>query len=276
MLPYYENRLTDYYAFEWDRPFSWPQHLHHHMEVVYVVEGEVEVTIDFQSRRMRAGDLAVVFPHCVHGYTIADDCPPGTLFWGIVAAPTLAGDFTEELFRYLPNHPFVSAESIPDEALYALQRLFMERLRFRPLVAKSYLQLLLSLIWPVLDVTADKQAQWLDDIPHQAIRYVMEHYREPIQARTVAEALGISPSRLSRIFSTRLHMGFNQYLNQLRIQAAQDLLRSTACPIIEIMLQVGFESQSNFNRVFREASGVSPQEYRRRAQRQEPETTDTP
>lgn len=268
MQPYYENRATDYYAFEWNDPRTWAQHLHHQMEVVYVVSGEADVTIDFESRRLYTGDLAVVFPHCVHGYTIAADCPPGTRFWGIMATPTLAGDFEEALSRSLPRCPFVSAEKIEEEAVYALQRLFRERRLFRPLVAKSYLQLLLSLIWPALDVTVDRKKQ-VDNTPHQAIRYVMEHYRQPLQARMVSAELGISPSHLARIFSTRLHMSFNEYVNQLRIQAAQDMLRSTTYPITEVMLKAGFESQSAFNRIFREILGVSPREYRQREQQKE-------
>ena len=266
MLPYYENRTTDYYAFEWNDPRIWAQHVHHQMEVVYVVRGEVDVTIDFQSRQSYKGDMAVVFPHCAHGYTIAHDCPPDTRFRGIMVSSALAGDFSEALSQHFPRQPFISAKDMGTDAAYALHQLFMERHYFRPQVAKSYLQLLLSLIWPKLDVTIDAKQQ-LDDTAHRAIQYVMEHYRQPLQARMVSKALGISPSHLARIFSNRLHMGFNEYVNQLRIQSAQDMLRSTDRPIIDIMLQTGFENQSTFNRVFRDIHGISPREYRHKTRK---------
>ena len=57
-------------------------------------------------------------------------------------------------------------------------------------------------------------------------------------------------------------MSFNDYINRLRVQAAQDLLRSTDRPVTEVMLEVGFESQSTFNRVFRDIQGITPREYR--------------
>ena len=78
----------------------------------------------------------------------------------------------------------------------------------------------------------------------------------------MAAQLGVSTSYLARIFSRRLHMSFNDYINRLRVQAAQDLLRSTDRPVTEVMLEVGFESQSTFNRVFRDIQGITPREYR--------------
>ena len=94
----------------------------------------------------------------------------------------------------------------------------------------------------------------------------MEHYRQPLLAKQVAAELGITQSHLARIFSKRLHTGFNEYVNKLRIQMAQDLLCTTNRPITDIMLDTGFESQSTFNRAFREIHGISPREYRRRFQ----------
>ena len=116
--------------------------------------------------------------------------------------------------------------------------------------------------------SASKQQR--DDTAHRAIRYVVEHYRQPLQAKEVARELEISPSHLARIFSTRLHMGFNEYVNRLRVQAAQDLLQSTSRPVTEIMLDTGFESQSTFNRAFREIYGVSPRVYRQQLEASKP------
>lgn len=261
MLPHYENRANDYFAFEWHSPHPWSLHLHPQLEILYVEEGEIDVTVDFQTRRLRNGDVAVAFPHCVHGYEAPDGQRESGHFCGLVIMPELAGDFCELLSQHFPHQPFLTADKLSEESRYALRQLFAEREHFRPLVAKSYLQLLLACIWPALEAVPDND-QHQKDTPHQAIRYVMEHYRQPLQAKEVAAALHISPSHLARIFSTRLHMGFNEYVNRLRVQTAQSLLRSTNHPITDIMLDTGFESQSTFNRAFREIHGVSPREYR--------------
>lgn len=265
MLPYYENRTNEFFSFTWRGKNGWPQHLHHQIEIVFVTTGFADVTIDFRTRRLYSGDLAIVFPHCVHGYQISADCPPDNLFWGIMVVSHLIGDFNNLMSQHLPREPFVSAETLGKEGAYVVQQLFKERSNQRPFVTKAYLQLLLALIWPALNVIQEKE-QRLDDTPHRAIRYVVEHYRQPLQAKEIAAALGITQSHLARIFSQRLHMGFNDYVNRLRVQTAQDLLRSTNRPITEIMLDVGFESQSTFNRAFREIHGCSPREYRQQVQ----------
>lgn len=264
MNPFYENRSTEYYAFDWEKPFAWPQHLHHHIEIIYVVHGEAEVTIDLQPDTLRQGDLLLAFPYCVHSCAIPDNCLPGTHVRGMLLALSLTGNFAETLLKSQPRHPIIRAEECSAEITFALEHLLDEQDHFRPQIAKSYSQLLLALLWPLLDVVTVNERS--ADDAYRAVRYVIEHYREPLQARMVSEALGISPSRLARLFSSRLHIGFNEYLNQLRVQAAQDLLRSTSDPIIDIMMKTGFENQSTFNRVFHDMLGVSPREYRQKQQ----------
>lgn len=265
MLPYYEKRPTEFYVFEWHDKYAWALHLHQQLELLYVENGMVEVTVDFQTRCLHTGDLAVIFPNCVHSYQVPEDALPSNHLYGMVIVPQLAGDFCEPLSQYVPQKPFIPADRLEEEAVYAIKRLYRPADPFRPIVAKSYLQLLLACVWPELAPVQDKNHRF-DDIPYRAIRYVMEHYRQPLLAKQVAAELGITQSHLARIFSQRLHMGFNEYVNQLRIQMAQDLLRTTGRPITDIMLDTGFESQSTFNRAFRDIHGISPREYRRQMQ----------
>ena len=269
LLPHFENRAADYYAFDWVGPQTWAQHLHYQLEMVYVEKGMLDVTIDFQTWHLRAGDLAIIFPYCVHGYHIDPDCAPDNHVLGIMALPPMAGEFEERLPVQLPQSPVLTGDQLNEEIIQAWYRLFIEREHYRPMIAKFYLQLLLALLWPLMEVSSASKQQ-RDDTAHRAIRYVVEHYRQPLQAKEVARELEISPSHLARIFSTRLHMGFNEYVNRLRVQAAQDLLQSTSRPVTEIMLDTGFESQSTFNRAFREIYGVSPRVYRQQLEASKP------
>ena len=79
----------------------------------------------------------------------------------------------------------------------------------------------------------------------------------------LAQALNVSPFQLSRVFSERLHMGFNEYLNALRVDYARELLRETDLPITQLAFECGFESQRTFNRAFREQTGQSPRQFRK-------------
>ena len=74
----------------------------------------------------------------------------------------------------------------------------------------------------------------------------------------------IRDSYLSHTFSARLQMSFREYLNRIRLEYAMQLIRTTGKPLTEIWEDAGFESQRSFNRVFRDAAGMTPKEYRSR------------
>ena len=261
MLPFYESWDSDFHAFEWTSSHSFLPHLHHELELMYVAQGSIDVEINFERQRLEAGDLAVILPHSVHAYDIPVPAPETVQLWGMVIAPSLTGDFAPHINGAAARHPFLTAAELEPAAVMSIEGMFHTHYGARPLVVRAYLQLLLACIWPTLAVepSSDRQAE---DMLFQVIQYMLEHYRQPLQAKDVAAQLGVSTSYLARIFSRRLHMSFNDYINRLRVQAAQDLLRSTDRPVTEVMLEVGFESQSTFNRVFRDIQGITPREYR--------------
>ena len=74
----------------------------------------------------------------------------------------------------------------------------------------------------------------------------------------LAKMVYLSPAYLSRVFKQETGMNFNEYLNRVRIQKAQELLRIREIRMTDISLMVGFEDQSYFTRVFRRMTGTLP------------------
>lgn len=85
---------------------------------------------------------------------------------------------------------------------------------------------------------------------------------EAISLTRMAKDLGYSPYSLSRVFSSTFHTNFNQYLNELRLGRAIDLLENTSETVTEIAWNSGFTSLRTFNRVFKDRFRLSPKEYR--------------
>jgi transcriptional regulator GlxA family with amidase domain len=94
------------------------------------------------------------------------------------------------------------------------------------------------------------------------IRYTSENYHQPITLDGLATEVGISKYHLSRIFSTKLNTSFTDYLNSFRIGLAKNLLETSDMDILQICYSCGFESQRTFNRVFKNACGLSPRDFR--------------
>ena len=96
----------------------------------------------------------------------------------------------------------------------------------------------------------------------KARKYIDEHSREELSLTRVAKAVNMNPNYLSENFKQVTGIKFVDYVAHSRFQNACDLLRNSRLRISEIAFAVGFQSLSQFNRVFRRFSGESPTQFR--------------
>jgi len=97
---------------------------------------------------------------------------------------------------------------------------------------------------------------------HKAMKYMMEHFRTDISLEDVAGAVHLNPSYFSSVFKKEAGISFSSYLNQLRIEESKRLLAQSRSSILNIALDVGFEDQSYFTKVFKTHAKMTPKEYR--------------
>lgn len=81
--------------------------------------------------------------------------------------------------------------------------------------------------------------------------------------KDIAAHVGLSPFYLERLFKKETAETPRAYLEKIRIDKAAHLLKSTAMTNLEICYEVGFQSSSNFYKVFRSIKNCSPSEYRK-------------
>lgn len=94
-----------------------------------------------------------------------------------------------------------------------------------------------------------------------------QFFTDQICLKVELEKLGLSRNRSAQLFQQQYGKAPTEYLNQLRISRAKELLLDTKGNILHIALQSGFDSLSTFYTQFRKVSGVSPNEYRESAAR---------
>ena len=92
--------------------------------------------------------------------------------------------------------------------------------------------------------------------------FIHEHLGEALCLTRVADFVNISPNYLSEEFKRVTASKFVDYVACARIEKAYQLLSNSNLRISEIAFEVGFQSLSQFNRVFKKLSGKSPTEYR--------------
>lgn len=96
------------------------------------------------------------------------------------------------------------------------------------------------------------------------IDYLNVNYSGSVSLAYVADMFGLSRSHLSRSFKEATHFGFVEYVNSLRITKACRLLSDGSRSVLDIAMECGFGSLTQFGRCFRALTGTNPLEYRKR------------
>ncbi len=92
-------------------------------------------------------------------------------------------------------------------------------------------------------------------------KYIDENYNKEVSLENVAATVFVTPYYLSRLFKKEMGNNFNNYLTEVRINKAKQLMRNTNRSIKEISFDTGFNSQPYFCMVFKKLEGISPSEY---------------
>lgn len=103
--------------------------------------------------------------------------------------------------------------------------------------------------------------------------YLDAHYRQPITRESVASTFSISPNYLSHLFQKSGGIGFNEYLNHVRLEQAKNLLKRYDMKVKEVAHASGFIDSNYFCRQFRKSTERSPSEYRNQYRGQFTHTT---
>lgn len=97
---------------------------------------------------------------------------------------------------------------------------------------------------------------------HKVQDYIEAHYAEEIRIETLAAMVGMAPNALSRFFKQRTNRSISSYINEVRISQASQLLLGSTMSVLEISFKCGFNTISNFNRIFKSLKSMSPTEFR--------------
>jgi len=103
----------------------------------------------------------------------------------------------------------------------------------------------------------------------RARNFIRECSADPLSLRGVARAAGLSAGHLSEKFKNVTGSKFVDYVARIRFEKACECLAKEQKRVSEIAFEVGFQSLSQFNRIFKKLSGKSPTEYRQALRQKE-------
>lgn len=260
---FYENRKTDMTLGV--RPagtghLTAHPHLHYHLELVWMYEGNSRAILDTVEHDMPEDSLFLAFPNQLHSYASYEDEGYMLLIINPDSMPELASLFD----RKWPEDPVLPNVSSYPKLLALLDILRQEHDTMGDKLSSTMLHGLTLALFSELFRHMKLSDRIQGDLPalREIIGYCARHFDEELTLTVLAEELHLSKFYISHIFSNQFKMTFTDYVNSLRSTAACRYLCNTDKSITEISELVGFGTTRTFNRAFLKQFGKAPSDYR--------------
>lgn len=181
-----------------------------------------------------------------------------------IRMPRITGlDMIEQVRKMNIECKFVILSGYADFS-YAQQaiRLGVEDYLLKPITISMVKDLLLKLQGPAEEkepVVCTNECYSL--IVRKAVEEIQNHYSQPLRLESFAVENNITPQYLSSLFSKETGTTFSNYLRDVRIEKAKELLKDGDKKVYEIACAVGYPDQKYFSKIFRECVGISAKQY---------------
>lgn len=111
------------------------------------------------------------------------------------------------------------------------------------------------------EVLEERKKTYKNHIVTSVKKYICEHVEEKLTLNETASVFHISPNYLSLLFKKYNDIGFSEYISQMKITRAKELMAEGNLRIYEIADKLGFESAFYFSKVFKKITGCAPRDY---------------
>ncbi|MGN8749603.1 AraC family transcriptional regulator [Oscillospiraceae bacterium HCP3S3_D12] len=246
-------------------------HAHDFLELYYFLDGSVTYYIEDQVYDLCPGDLLIIPAGKMHRPVIANEhaAYERMVLWitpqYLQGIDSPAGDLQKNLQK-VGEHgycvPFRGDETVFVTALLK-KLLYMQKNDTDPKFCASAVELYLWTIfrsYGVIDTTHRNETQVIP----QVIRYITEHFSEPLTLEDIAAEFFVSKSYLNRHFKAYTNSTVYAYIMALRLTHARRMLRE-GIPAVEAGRECGFSDYSTFYKAFKTQTGLSPQQFKSRA-----------
>ena len=258
-----------------------PWHWHNAIELFYMESGELNYYTPHKNVLFSAGSAGMVNANVLHKTQVQMHTEDSVQLLHIFDPRLLAGTHGSlidqkyispiltasqiELIALSPEEP---AQAAAIELIRAAFSLSEDELgyefRIREALSRIWIELF-QMCAPLLQEKSPAKDAAADKVKGMMV-YIHEHYAEKISVRELASSVFLSERECYRVFQNHLHMTPADYIRSYRIQIACQMLAESRAPITEVGISCGMDNSSYFGKVFREATGYTPRQYRRKWQ----------
>lgn len=232
--------------------------------LIYCVKGRGKYILEGKEYPVKENQLFIIPPRAVHSYSAAD-ADAWSIYW-IHFKGSAAGYFADE-FR-LPVDIFTEGGSKKTKQIHLFDQMYdtlrqgfeEERLVFASICLRYFLG-----NFKFANSFKDNKIpnEFGRNIVHLATHYINENIEKKISIRDMAQHFKYSPSYFYRLFYSATGCAPKQYIDQLKIRRAMDLLVNSEYKICQISTMLGFDDPYYFSRMFSKYTNMSPSNYRK-------------
>lgn len=240
---------TNYLKIERGENFSFPAHLHQCFEVIVVLSGKMQITVNNRVYNLNKSEGLLVFPNQIHALKSEESEHILCIF-----SPNLVKEYSTRTIGKVPQDNFF--------------------------VPQLYLVDALCNLTPEHTITQKKGALYSlcgefdtnraystylsdnDKLLDKIFAFVDENFTSDCSLKRLSKMIGYDYAYLSRCFHKIVGLPYKAYVNHCRLSYACYLLENTDYTIIQCALESGYESLRSFNRNFKIHFNMTPSEYK--------------
>lgn len=242
-------------------------HTHSYAELFYIVGGDGQFRIEEQLYPVCADQLVIVNPNVLHTEVSYASHPLEYIVLGIEGLELSVSEGSDRRFCILDHRS-------SGDVLTCLRNILRESEAALPgyeTICQAYMEILVVRLMRStgFSVTAAEATPASSSQCAAVRRYIDAHYKESLDLDTLAQEAHVNKYYMAHAFKREFGISPINYLIRRRIEESRYLLRETDLSLSQISRMLGFSSASYFSQTFRRTEGITPMEYRKKAEREE-------
>lgn len=244
-----------------------PEHTQYCFEITFVERGNGIIKVNDETYTVKQNDLQFSFLNETHKLQAETDSHFRFFYLGLNPVPnSICETIVATIKDYCAkNGRVLSYPKIFDAMKDTLMEFYNKSVFFIEKIESCILNMLIALYRKITGATAERQIEnpnYKSEIVYNILNYINSSPNKLITLKDISENFFYDYNYISRTFKEIMNVSLHDYLYDLRLEAAKNLLLSSEKSVAEISESFGYSSIHSFSRSFKKKFGLSPQSYK--------------